>query len=299
MTDLSGLDAPRFLDRVRPGVEETLDAILPPADVPPVRIHEAMRYSVFAGGKRLRPALAVAAYSVFSNDWERVLPVAGAIELVHTYSLIHDDLPAMDDDDFRRGRPSCHRQYGEAVAILAGDALLTLAFQVLASRAAFPASRLTAVIGALAEAAGSRGGMIAGQTMDLEAQGGAAAWEVDAIHQAKTGALLEVSLRAGALLGGADPAELEAIGSFGRSIGLAFQVTDDILDEVGVVASLGKTPGKDARQGKVTYPRAYGLEASRAAVTRLTGEARRSLDRLGPRGSVLGGLADYLETRTR
>jgi len=291
---------PEFLESVRPAIDRELDRVLPAGAEPPVRLHEAMRYSVFAGGKRLRPSLCIAAYCVFRPDWEAILPVAAAIELVHTYSLVHDDLPAMDDDDFRRGRPSCHRQFGEATAILAGDALLTLAFECLASGAGVAASRLQEVTLRLARSAGSRGGMIAGQIMDLEAEGHAIqAPQLDAIHRAKTGALIQTSLVSGALLGGAEPAELDAVESFGRAIGLAFQVTDDILDEVAVVETLGKTPGKDLRQGKATYPRLHGIEASLTAVRRLTAEARRSLDDFGGRGSLLAAISDYIGTRAR
>jgi len=291
---------PEFLESVRPAIDRELDRVLPAGAEPPVRLHEAMRYSVFAGGKRLRPSLCIAAYCVFRPDWEAILPVAAAIELVHTYSLVHDDLPAMDDDDFRRGRPSCHRQFGEATAILAGDALLTLAFECLASGAGVAASRLQEVILRLARSAGSRGGMIAGQIMDLEAEGHAIqAPQLDAIHRAKTGALIQTSLVSGALLGGAEPAELDAVESFGRAIGLAFQVTDDILDEVAVVETLGKTPGKDLRQGKATYPRLHGIEASLTAVRRLTAEARRSLDDFGGRGALLAAISDYIGTRAR
>lgn len=300
MLEVPEVGAAEFLDSVRPAIDAALDRVLPAAGRPPVRLHEAMRYSIFAGGKRLRPALCLAAYSTFETDWKPVLPVAAALELIHTYSLIHDDLPAMDDDDFRRGRPSCHRRFGEATAILAGDALLTLAFESLAGAAQFPASRLTDAIVRIGRAAGSSGGMIAGQMMDLEATGVAVgSGYLESIHRAKTGALLEAALVAGALLGGAAPGDLDAIERFGRALGLAFQVTDDILDEVAPAGTLGKTPGKDVRQGKATYPGRYGVEASYAEVRRLTAEAQESLVCLGSRGQLLTGIAVYLASRTR
>jgi geranylgeranyl pyrophosphate synthase len=226
--------------------------------------------------------------------------VAGALELIHTYSLVHDDLPAMDDDDFRRGQLSCHRRFGEATAILAGDALLTLAFGQLASESSFPPALMKDLIGRIARSAGSSGGMIAGQMMDLDAEGGPLEPGLpEAIHAAKTGALFEASVIAGALLGGGDRDQVEVLGRFGRTLGLAFQVRDDMLDELGAEETLGKTPGKDRRQGKATYARLYGIEASREEVSRLTGKARESLAFLGERGALLDAVARELETRGR
>ena len=288
-----------FFDQVRPRVEDALDQVLPTVNTEPCGLHEAMRYSVFAGGKRLRPLLCVAAYRTFMDDWPRVLRAAAAIELIHTYSLIHDDLPAMDDDDLRRGQPSCHRKYGEATAILAGDGLLTLAFGALSQVSDFPAEKLLDVIGMLGKAAGTSEGMIAGQVMDLEAQGsGIDQDHLESIHRSKTGALLGTSVRVGAHLAGAGAAEMDAVADYGRSIGLAFQIVDDILDETAPSLVLGKTSGKDRRQEKATYPALHGLDDSRRKVETLTGEARGYAISLGTRAHLLSEFAGYLESRS-
>jgi geranylgeranyl diphosphate synthase type II len=288
-----------LFQQVLPLVEETLERILPSASEPPARLHEAMRYSVFAGGKRLRPLLCVAGYRTFRSDWKRILPVAAAIELLHTYSLIHDDLPAMDDDDFRRGLPSCHRKFGEGVAILAGDALLTLAFETIANSPDIPSRRILEAIVLLSKAAGTNRGMIGGQVMDLEAEGKSVDSEqVDRIHGAKAGALLTASVVIGATLAEASQEEILQIESYGAAVGLAFQIVDDILDETAQVDTLGKTPGKDRKQGKATYPRLHGIEASRRRVKELTAAAREDVSRLGSGQTLLAEIADYVETRT-
>lgn len=288
-----------FFNEVRPAVDATLDRLLPSADASPSPIHEAMRYSVFAGGKRLRPALCVAAYSVFQPEWTKVLPAASAIEMVHTYSLIHDDLPSMDDDDFRRGRPSCHKKFGEATAILAGDGLLTLAFETLASQRNFAADRMLRVLWLLAGAAGTSRGMIAGQVMDLAAEGAPVGpAQLESIHRFKTGALINASLHIGAYLGGASAGELEIVSDFGGKVGLAFQIVDDILDETESNEALGKTAGKDREKKKVTYPALHGLGPSRAMVRQLTDDARAIARRLGGAAGVLADMAGYLETRS-
>src|SRR5262245_57425151 len=225
-------DLSAFLDQVRPAIDATLDRLLPLESTAPSQIHSAMRYSVFAGGKRLRPALCVAGYSIYCRDYQGILPIASAIEMVHTYSLIHDDLPAMDNDDFRRGLPSCHKQFGEATAILAGDALLTLAFETVANCRQFQAESLVHSIAGPGAALGTRDGMIAGQVLDLEAEGQTLTEpEVEAIHRAKTGALLSTSVWLGAYMGGAGAADLDKIKTYGQKIGLAFQIVDDVLDE--------------------------------------------------------------------
>ena len=289
----------RFFDSVLPTVDAALNELLPPPSAAPAQIHEAMRYSVFAGGKRLRPALCVAGYALFQNDWQPVLPVAGAIEMIHTYSLIHDDLPAMDDDDFRRGIPSCHRKFGEAVAILAGDALLTLAFETLSRCSGFPPERMLQAIGTIAEAAGTRSGMIAGQVFDLEAERRPVLEvDVERIHRSKTAALITASVSVGARLGGASDAELEAITAFGSRIGLAFQIVDDVLDETSSIETLGKTGGKDRHQQKATYPALFGVEKSRALATDLTRQGRSALAAFGNRACLLLAIGDYLETRS-
>src|SRR5947199_5356917 len=213
-----------FLHRIRSAIDATLSELLPPHNEPPERIHQAMRYSTMDGGKRIRPALCTAAFTAYQQDWKPILPVAAAVEMIHCYSLIHDDLPAMDDDDFRRGKPSCHKQFDEAIAILAGDALLTLAFEVLGRSKDFPADRLMQVISILGRAAGTRGGMIAGQVLDLEAEvTPASASHLETIHRSKTGALIGASVWIGAYLGGASQSDLENIRIYCDRIGLAFQ----------------------------------------------------------------------------
>ena len=287
-----------FFGEVRPAVDETLDRLLPAEDAPPAVLHQAMRYSVFAGGKRLRPLLCVAGYFAFRDDWRRVLPVAATLELVHTYSLIHDDLPSMDDDDLRRGIPSCHKVYGEAMAILAGDGLLTLAFETLA-QADFAGDQIRQVIATLARAAGTERGMIAGQVMDLAAEGNRADQaELETIHRHKTGALLEASIGIGAYLADAGETAMASIADYGRKVGLAFQIVDDILDETASSGTLGKTSGKDREQRKATYPSVHGIEASHRMVGSITAQARESARPLGDRAELLVDIADYLENRS-
>jgi geranylgeranyl diphosphate synthase, type II len=279
-----------FLDSVRPAIEATLTELLPPQNRPPVRIHEAMRYSTMDGGKRIRPALCVAGFTAYKGDWKPVLPVAAAVEMIHCYSLIHDDLPAMDDDDFRRGRPSCHKQFDEAIAILAGDALLTLAFEVLSHARQFPSDHILRVIASLAAASGTCDGMIAGQVFDLEGERVAVtAEQLEAIHRSKTGALIGASVWIGSYLGGAPETDLASIKRYCDRIGLAFQVIDDILDA---------TDGQNRDEGKATYPGLYGLQESRAIAHRLMKEARQALEPLGARGQLLLAFCDYLEERT-
>ena len=263
-----------FFDRVRPAIEATLDGLLPAESSSPVQIHKAMRYSTLGGGKRIRSSLCVAAFAAYKENWKPILPVAAAVELIHAYSLIHDDLPAMDDDDFRRGKPSCHKQFNEAIAILAGDALLTLAFEVLARSSDFPADRMLEVISMLGRAAGTRGGMIAGQVLDLEAEGAQiTAEQLEKIHRSKTGALIGASVWIGAYLGGAPEGDVERIEKYSDRIGLAFQVIDDILDT---------RDGKDRDQKKATYPGLHGLEQSQAIAHDLTEDARRAIAPIEP-----------------
>ena len=288
-----------FFEQILPAVEETLSHILPPETQVPTQLHLAMRYSVFAGGKRLRPALCVAGYSSFRSDWENVLPIAASLELVHTYSLIHDDLPSMDDDDFRRGMPSCHQKFGEAIAILAGDALLTLAFETIARSERFSPEKILAACAMIAQAAGTPTGMIAGQVLDLEAAGTAVESEhLDLIHRSKSGALIEASIVLGAHLGEAGPDEMHQIRAYGQHIGLAFQIADDILDETGKGEDLGKTPGKDRDQRKATYPLIHGIEESRRMLRELTAKAGESVSRIGEGAGLLMEIADYVETRS-
>ncbi len=280
-----------FFDRVRPAIDTTLNELLPGEETSPKRIHQALRYSTLNGGKRIRPCLCVAAFHAYQKDWAPILPVASAIEMIHSYSLIHDDLPAMDDDDYRRGRLSCHKQFDEAIAILAGDALLTLAFEVLSRTQGFSPDRMLRVITMLSRAAGSVGGMIAGQVLDVEAESAPVNGDqLEAIHRSKTGALLGASVWIGANLGGATESDLEAIRLYCDRIGLAFQVIDDILDA---------TDGSNRDEGKATYPGFYGLEKSRDIAHRLMEDARHALAPFGDRTNLLLAFCDYLETRTQ
>jgi len=289
------LDAAAFLAAAKVRVDAWLDEALPPAGEGPGRLHEAMRYSVFAGGKRIRPALALAAAEAVGGRAEDALPVAGALEMVHTYSLIHDDLPCMDDDDLRRGRPTSHRVFGEALAVLAGDALHSLAFETLLSRTGPEGCALARD---LASAAGV-GGMVGGQVEDLEAEGLAPSEpRLASIHAGKTAALFSAACRAGGRAGGGRAAEVEALGRFGTAFGLAFQVVDDVLDETGTAESLGKTPGKDKRGKKMTYVALEGGAAARARARRLCDEAVAALAPVRD-PSVLAALARHVVARDR
>lgn len=257
-----------------------------------------MRYSVFAGGKRLRPILCLEAARVFERAPEGILEVACALEFIHTYSLIHDDLPALDNDDLRRGQPTCHKQFGEAVAILAGDALLTLAFQTLAEAPVEPARRLR-VLAEVARAAGTREGMVGGQVADLEAERKPVdASTLEYIHRSKTAALIRASAVAGAIVAGAGLDEVARCGRFGERIGLAFQVVDDVLDVVSTSDQLGKTSGKDQSQQKATFPALYGLERSRAIARELADQARQEIAAFGAHAARLEELAAFLIHRT-
>jgi geranylgeranyl diphosphate synthase type II len=288
---------PDFFNRDHAEVETALDALLPPGDAPPPVIHQAMRYSVFAGGKRVRPILSIEAARIFSDPPRSVLPVACAVEFIHTYSLIHDDLPALDNDDLRRGRPTCHKQFGDAMAILAGDALLTRAFEVLAG-ADLPAERRVALIREIATAAGTVDGMVGGQVADLQAEGRPIDPAIlEYIHRSKTAALIRASVVAGAIAGGGGEAEVERLRRFGENIGLAFQVVDDILDVEESSATLGKTAGKDQTQKKATYPALYGLEKSRETANHLVARAHAELAPFGARAQRLAELADFLVAR--
>jgi len=264
-----------WLEARRAEVDRALEALLPSEEGPAKTLARAMRYAIFGGGKRLRPVLALAACDAFGGDVEAAVAPASALEMIHTYSLVHDDLPAMDDDDLRRGRPTTHRAFGEAGAILAGDALLTLAFEVLATtpRGEGLAARRAEAVAIVARASGSSG-MVGGQIADLEAEGSVSTRDrLDWIHRHKTGALFAAAAELGALHGGASDHERGAMARFGHALGLAFQVQDDVLDRTADAASLGKTPGKDERSGKATYPALLGLEASRAEAQRLAAAA--------------------------
>jgi geranylgeranyl diphosphate synthase type II len=283
-----------FLADATARVDAELERLLPPETEEPRTVHRAMRYSIFAGGKRLRPALVLLGARAAGGVESAVLPAAAAVEMVHTYSLIHDDLPSMDDDDLRRGQSTCHRAFGEAIAILAGDALHTLAFETLGSFR--DPSRAALLVRILARACGTRG-MVGGQAADLEAEGKPPEEAiVEGIHRRKTGALIAASLRLGAVASGAGDSVLRPLGEYGEKVGLAFQVVDDLLDEEGLRRDLGKTPGKDRQRGKMTYPAALGMDASRDRARALAAEARRAARPL-PGGALLGELADFVVNR--
>jgi geranylgeranyl pyrophosphate synthase len=288
-----------YLGRVRALVEAKLDELVPPESEHPTSVHAAIRWSLFAPAKRFRPVLACAAAETFGAPVERVLRTACAFELVHTYSLIHDDLPAMDDDDLRRGRPTCHVKFGEAAAILAGDALQSLAFRAIAEDEGLAPRLRVRLVSELARAAGTPEGMVAGQAHDLEAEArlDVSGDELERIHRRKTGALIGAAARAGALVAGASERELEAVTRYAAEIGLLFQITDDLLDVTASAADLGKTPGKDARAHKATYPALYGLEAARARARRVHDEACAALAPLGRDTAVLCGLAAMILDR--
>ncbi|MEK7372330.1 MAG: polyprenyl synthetase family protein [candidate division NC10 bacterium] len=280
-------------------VDEALERSLPPETAPPETVHKAMRYSVFAGGKRLRPVLVIAGAEAVGGAMDDVMPTACAMELIHTYSLVHDDLPAMDNDDFRRGRPTSHKVFGDAMAILAGDGLLTLAFRLLAEnlRPGMDGRVLRDVLVEIAEAAGT-GGMVGGQVADLEAEGRRVPPEaLDYIHLHKTAALIRASIRSGAALCGATPAQLQVLAVAGTSLGLAFQIVDDILDVTGTTEQLGKTAGKDQAQQKATYPAVHGLAASRARAEALMAEALGALQPFGPPAEPLRALGRFILDR--
>lgn len=274
-------------------VDAELDRLLPPESAQPESIHKAMRYSLFAGGKRIRPVLCIAAaHAATGHEVAGVTSVACSLELIHTYSLIHDDLPALDNDDLRRGRPTCHKVFGEAMAILTGDALLTYAFEVLGRQGN---ARL---VEELASASGTVGGMIAGQVHDIEGEHQTPTAELlERIHRAKTGALLKASVRMGALFANASERKLAALSRYGAHIGLAFQIVDDILDVVQSSEALGKTAGKDAAQHKITFPAVYGLEESRRMAEAERERAHEALSEFGDSAQRLRELADLIVER--
>ncbi|MGA7213716.1 MAG: polyprenyl synthetase family protein [Terrimicrobiaceae bacterium] len=278
-------------------VDVALDRLLPKASVKPATIHRAMRYSLFAGGKRMRPILCLAAAEACTDRNGNALFAACAVECVHTYSLVHDDLPCMDDDDLRRGRPTSHKVFGEAVAVLAGDALLTIAFEILAAIREPKRYPLKDFIAELAVAAGSRQ-LIAGQVADLEAEGRKSSRaELRFIHKCKTAAMIVGSLKLGAMAANATPVQVATFAKFGYHLGLAFQVIDDILDVTQTSEKLGKSAGKDVAAQKTTYPALIGVEAARKEARRLTASAHKALDPLGRKATRLRQLADFLLAR--
>ena len=288
---------PAFFDEDLLTVDAALQKLLPPETTPPTSIHKAMRYSVFAGGKRVRPILCLESARIFTPDVSASMYPACAIEFIHTYSLIHDDLPALDNDDLRRGKPTCHKQFGEAAAILAGDALLTLAFETVAA-APVDAERRVEMAAEIAAAAGTVNGMVAGQVADLEAEGKSVGPEMlEYIHRSKTAALIRASITSGALCAGAPPDDVLRLRRFGETIGWAFQVTDDILDVEESSAALGKTAGKDIAQQKATYPSVFGLERSHQIAKELSEKAIAELEPYGVKASRVREIAEFLVYR--
>lgn len=297
MNPAAELSIGEYIEAERARVDKELERVLPPEEEPPHSIHKAMRYSVLAGGKRLRPILCLESGRLFGVDDEALLSAAAALELVHTYSLIHDDLPAMDNDDLRRGKPTNHRVFGEAMAILAGDGLLTLAFEILSRPGPIPVELQLQLIHELAYALGTHG-LIGGQVADLAAAEQKVKEDtLQYIHRTKTGALICASARTGALIAGAPEDDLARVSQYGEAIGLAFQIADDLLDVLGSERELGKAVGKDNDQHKATYPAFYGVEESRRIAGRLVREASEVLAPYGDRARRLQQLAEFLITR--
>ncbi len=283
-------------------VDTALDRLAPPESALPATIHRAMRYSLFAGGKRIRPLLcleaATAAAGIDAEALPGTLDAACSLEMIHTYSLIHDDLPALDNDDYRRGKLTCHKVFGEAMAILAGDALFTLAIQTLAKIEGLAPSRQLRLVNELSFASGTVEGMIGGQVTDIEGERQPPTAELlDRIHRAKTGALLRASARMGGICAGADDAGIDALSAYGEHVGLAFQIVDDILDVEESSEALGKTAGKDAAQGKITFPSVYGLDASRAMAAEHCSQAHEALAPFGGNASRLHEIAEFIVYR--
>lgn len=295
----NSLELDALLAGSRALIEVELNSLLPSSATAPEKIHQAIRWSVFAGGKRFRPALLLAVGQAFSAPVKILLKTAAAFEMVHTYSLIHDDLPAMDDDDLRRGRPTCHIRFDEATAILAGDALQTLAFQTIAQDAELSPETRIALISELSRAAGTPDGMVAGQAFDMEAETRQVNnAQLEEIHRLKTGALIVAAARSGAIIGGVSESELAAVTSYGSHLGLLFQITDDFLDVTATAEDLGKTPGKDARSNKATYPALHGMEETRVAAIEAHRAAVDALQQLDRETDVLHRIADFILNRT-
>ena len=287
-----------FFSRGRTLIDAKLEELLPAESQEPVAVHSAIRWSVFAGGKRFRPLLLLAAGETLGAGSAQLLATACALEMIHTYSLIHDDLPSMDNDELRRGRPTCHIRFGEATAILAGDALQSLAFQTIAEDKTLDDQRRLKLITELAHAAGTPAGMVAGQALDLEAEtrqvSGA---ELEQSHSLKTGALIRAAARCGAFIANAGAAELDLVTRYAAQLGLLFQITDDLLDVTATAEALGKTPGKDARSSKATFPGIYGLEATRERAREVHQEALAALAELDRPTAQLRAIANFILER--
>lgn len=294
------MDIKSYLTKKKDIIDKALDKIVPPAKTFPPSVNEAMRYSLFAGGKRVRPILSIAAAESLGAKTAGLLPLAGALELIHTYSLIHDDLPAMDNDDFRRGRPTCHKVYGEAIAILAGDGLLNMAFEVLSDprrTKSVPASRVLAIIKEIATASGVFG-MVGGQVVDMNSEGKDVDFPtLEYIHTHKTGALIRASVRVGALYARAGKRQFTALTHYGEMVGLAFQIADDILDIIGKREEIGKDVGSDLKKGKKTYPSFYGLDESKRRAVEVVDKAIHALKDFDQKADTLRELARYIINR--
>ncbi len=290
-----------YLTRRRTEVDAWLDRLLPAETVEPTEIHRAMRYVLFAGGKRIRPLFTVAVGDVFNAPQSLALPIACAIEMIHTYSLVHDDLPSMDNDDLRRGRPTCHKVFGEAMAILTGDALLTLAFETLSSlpSTAQNASNLLEITSEIARSAGTMNGMVGGQVLDLLNQGRSVSREqLEVIHRSKTGALLRASILGGAMAGDPRPNEMQSLKRYAEDVGLAFQIVDDLLDVTSTTENLGKTAGKDESVAKATYPSILGMDQSRQLVNELLKDALEQVKKIDRPAEILADLAEHVTQRS-
>jgi geranylgeranyl diphosphate synthase type II len=293
------MDIGAYLSESKQLVDECLERLLPAESEKPATIHKAMRYSVFAGGKRVRPILVLASGESLAGDREVLLRLGAGIEMMHTYSLIHDDLPALDNDDLRRGVPTCHKVFGDAMAILAGDALMTRCYQVLADLPKLSESTRINVIREIAAATGTVKGMLGGQVVDLESEGKPiSAHALEYIHYSKTGALLKACVRCGAYAAGADAGALHALSEFGDKIGLVFQIVDDILDITSSSEILGKTAGKDEKVKKATYPAFYGIEASRKKANDLVAAALQDIRDFGGQAESLRNIAQFIVSRT-
>ncbi|MDQ4120116.1 MAG: polyprenyl synthetase family protein [Acidobacteriota bacterium] len=289
-----------FLAETSELVNQELDRLVPNSEIEPNNLHAAIRWSLFAGGKRFRPALMIAVGNCFRAPTKKLLATAAALEMIHTYSLVHDDLPAMDDDDLRRGQPTCHVKFDEATAILAGDALQTLAFQAIAEDENLTLKARVKLISEIARAAGTPAGMVAGQVFDLAAEGKAISGEdLKRIHERKTGAMIVAAARAGAIIAEASEKELNAISVYAAKLGLLFQIVDDLLDVSGTAQDLGKTPGKDARSEKATYPALYGLERAQNLAAQTHQDCLAALSEIEKPTALLREIADFILERKK
>jgi len=294
------MDIRLYLDRKREEVDRFLDSVVPDTKLAPTTLHEAIRYSLFAGGKRIRPILAIAAAEAVRTPPQAILPVASSLELIHTYSLIHDDLPAMDNDDYRRGKLTNHKVYGEAMAILAGDALLTLAFDLCSNSdlvKGLDPVRQVQLIHELAVGAGNLG-MVGGQVLDIQAENkDIELATLQTIHKYKTGMLIRAAVRMGAIVSSATPAQLDDLSGYAEDVGLAFQIADDVLNVTGTREELGKNPNTDVKRGKKTYPTFYGVEGARGLAEQCAKRAISRLERFDAKADPLRALAEYITAR--